>query len=160
MPLAWSFYYTNPLHTSYSLLKLNTLLFFMHPFHSCFLHVGRLFPLSLQFMVTSPIISHGGPKGTFCINTSSHLEVILLPKPTLSTLESVLYIFLRKYNDSCLVLLFLQVLWNKNCKKIKYLKCSNKMVFFVVILIYCVPIVNMKHSYFASQGHNLYCCYI
>lgn len=49
----------------------------------------------------------------------------------------------------------------KNCKKIKYLKCSNKMgVFLVILIYYCVPIVNMKHSYFASQGHNLYCCYI
>lgn len=87
-------------------------------------------------------------------------QLLLLTPTLLDTLESVLYIFLRKYHDSCLVLLFLQVLWNKNCKKIKYLKCSNKMGFFVILIYYCVPIVNMKHSYFASQGHNLYCCYI
>lgn len=84
---------------------------------------------------------------------------LLSPTP-LDTLESVLYIFLRKYNDGCLVLLFLQVLWNKNCKKIKYLKCSNQSGFFVILIYYCVPIVNMKHSYFASQGYNFYCCYI
>lgn len=91
----------------------------------------------------------------------AHLPTLPPLKPILlDTLESVLYIFLRKYNDSCLVLLFLQVLWNKNCKKIKYLKCSNKAGFFVILIYYCIPIVNTRHSYFASQGHNLYCCYI
>lgn len=57
------------------------------------------------------------------------------------TLESVLYLFLRKYNAGCLVLLFLQVLWNN--KKMKYLKCSNKAGF-CYLIYYHVPIVNMK----------------
>lgn len=68
----------------------------------------------------------------------------LLPEPTLlDTLESLLYIyiFLRKCNDSCLVLLFLQLLWNKNCKKIKYLKGSNRTGFFcysnILLCTYC-----------------------
>lgn len=98
---------------------------------------------------------------TIGLGTRTHLPfpLLLLLRPSpLDTLESVLYLFLRKYNDGCLVLLFLQVLWNN--KKIKYLKCSNKMEFFVILIYYRVPIVNTKHSYFASQGHNLYCCYI
>lgn len=71
-----------------------------------------------------------------CISSSSPTQT-----PPHDTLESVLYLFLRKYNAGCLVLLFLQVLQNNN--KMKYLKCSNKAGF-CYLIYYHVPIVNMK----------------
>ncbi|KAG8450926.1 hypothetical protein GDO86_003269 [Hymenochirus boettgeri] len=69
---------------------------------------------------------------------------------------------------SCLprfFLSFLKVLLKQKDKKkeesFNYLKNVLRQKSFVIILIYyCVPIVNMKRSYFASQGPTLYYCYI
>lgn len=90
----------------------------------------------------------------------STLHFSHLPPPLyLTHWSSVLYIF---FKDGCLVsVVFISVV-GKTVRKLKYLKkFQGKKKFFVIILIYyCVPIVNMKHSYFAIQGLTLYCCYI
>ena len=94
-----------------------------------------------------------------CVRPRSTVSFLAPPLPvTLDTLEFCIIFFFKMV---VCFLLFLQVLWKK-CKKVEVFKnVPRKKGGFVIILIYyCVPIVNTKHSYFASQGLTLYCCYI
>lgn len=75
---------------------------------------------------------------------STHASCVALPEPRVRQApcgprelcpllpcghcNCVIYIFLRRFNDHCLVfVVFTNVV--KHCKKMKYLKCSNKMGF-------------------------------